>query len=160
MKSRVLIGAAVAAGLVGLSLWFRPGSETFLIPQGYSGPVVVFYSHPEGIRAEGSWGARIYRIPPSGVLLLKDSVPRGSPVMQWAFVAPDGTRTPIVPEDDVHPDFSISEPRVRMLQTHSAGDGSYRWVQAQVGRPSDPASFGTPPHFIVDPIVEALDKRR
>jgi uncharacterized protein DUF6843 len=159
MKSTRVIGAAIATSVVGLFLWLQPGSETFLVPQGYSGPVVVFYAHPQGVRAEGRWGARVYRIPSSGLLLLKDSVPGGHPVMEWAFVAPDGTRTPILPEDDVHPDFSITDPRLRMLQTHSTDGGTYRWIQAQVGRPSDPDSFGTPPHFIVDPIVQALDER-
>jgi hypothetical protein len=151
--------AAVIAGLVlvaGGFLWCRPGGEAFELPEGFTGPVVVFFSHPRGTSPGGRFGTQIYRIPASGVLLLKTDPPSGIQLQSWSYVGRDGKRTPIASEDDTRPDFSVAEPRVRMTSMN-AQDGTFHWIQAQIGRPNDISSFGTPPHFLVDPIIEELE---
>jgi hypothetical protein len=158
MRARTAIIAGLAL-VVGGFLWCRPGGQLFEIPEGYTGPVVVFFSHPRGTSPDGHFGTEIYRIPPNGVLLLKTAPPSGIQRQSWAYVGRDGKRTSIASEDDTSPDFSIAEPRVRMASM-TTQDGTFHWIQAQIGRPNDIDSFGPPPHFLVDPIIDDLKAHR
>jgi len=45
--------------------------EVFLIPEGYKGPIYIIYNQKDGSDAEYENGKRVYRIPPTGVLLTK-----------------------------------------------------------------------------------------
>jgi len=52
----------------------RPERETYLIPEGYKGTVLVIFNQPDGEKPEYENSRRIYRIPATGVLFtqLKD----------------------------------------------------------------------------------------
>lgn len=138
--------------------WLRPGRSVFEVSKGYEGPVVVFYEHPDGVDTPWNWGDHLYRIPQSGVLLVKNPRPARFQITEWLYVDNQGASTEIPLEDDSHPDYTIEYPVVRQ-QRFTSGD-HYSHTEAQIGRPSDIDSFGTPPHFLVDDIIDRLSKRR
>ncbi|HZM00319.1 MAG TPA: hypothetical protein VFD43_08715 [Planctomycetota bacterium] len=77
--------------------------EIHLIPAGYQGQVVILHDVPDGEPARYEDGARVYPIPPDGVLRSSTPVPDGwwgPDEVRYFYVAEDGTRTRIV--DDVN----------------------------------------------------------
>jgi hypothetical protein len=141
-------------------LWARPGRQIFELREGYLGPVVVFFSHPSGVSPGRKWGAHVYRIPPSGVLLLNTGPPEGFQLQEWCYVGADGKLTEIKSEDEAHPDLSIMEPRVRrpFAIANERDHRRFNWIEARIGRPADIDSFGPPPTLIVDSIVAELPR--
>lgn len=154
MRRYVLAGLALIV-VVGFVLC-RPGKERFEIAQGYVGPVVVFFSHPQGGSGRTDWGTHVYEIPKNGLLLLKSPAPAGFQAMEWFYMAPDGTRTRIPMADDARPDPSVHDPRVVSFAVFTKDDGRFTWIQANIGRPSDANSFGTPAHFVADGVLDGL----
>lgn len=156
-KRRWLIGVAVISAVI--FFWLRPGREVFKIPAGYKGPVVVFFNHSGGRQLPWDWGRRTYDIPRSGLLILKDDVATGTQVVEWVYVDAKGKAVESIPEnDDAHPDLSATTVRVRSQRTHSAGD--LAWFEAQIGIPAHPDSFGTPPHFLADEVIQIHTRGR
>jgi hypothetical protein len=133
-------------------VWCHPGSERFELPDGFMGPVVVYFGHPRGTKSRRNWATLVYRIGKDGILFVKDPAPKGLSLVDWCYVSPDGKLTSIPSEDNVHPDFSIRSPRVRGVEHHG------EWVQAQIGRPSDIDSFGENPHYLVSRIQADLGR--
>lgn len=135
-------------------LWFRMAPERYEIPAGYMGPVVVFFGHPDGVRAARDWRTIVYRVPANGILLIKDTMASGFTATEWVYRAADGELTPL---QRVGPTTG-TQVGLSDVQTHSKGHAE--WVQAAVGRSSDPDSFGTNPHFIVSEIIDRLAAKR
>jgi len=134
--------------------YFRPGREVFEIPVGYKGPVVVFFNHPSGQRLAWDWGRRTYKIPKSGVLLVQNRDTSGMQVVEWIYVDERGKSIASIPQvDDAHPDERATTVLVRMQRTHNQED--LTWLEAQIGIPADPNSFGTPPHFVAGEVIQA-----
>ncbi|HEY4187133.1 MAG TPA: hypothetical protein VGP07_18805 [Polyangia bacterium] len=170
MRRWHLAVVVVVVVVVGLAfLWKRPGLERFEIPAGYHGQVVVFFSHPRGVSRHG-WGwTHVYEIPKDGVLFVRDDPPRGFNVQEWLYVDSDGRKTSILSEDSSTPTSTGNETRVRggelrAQTTYTEGDHaraahSYRWIEAQIGRPADETSFGTPAHFVVEQVIEELRRQ-
>lgn len=72
--------------------------ETYLIGEGYSGPVYVVFGVTKGEPAADENGSRIYRIPDSGILLTQMSLNEGritSDDLRSFYVSESGERTEI-----------------------------------------------------------------
>lgn len=98
--------AARITWIISLLALLGCGSEpvTYLVPDGYVGPVVVAFADPSGeaaIRDED--GGEVYRIPADGVLRLSTPVLPGTHEIRFFYVGADGRRTklPYDVEEDV-----------------------------------------------------------
>jgi hypothetical protein len=91
-----LTAIAVVVGLFlfsfAISYLRRPEKETFLIPEGYKGNVVVIFNQPDGEKPEYENGRRIYRIPHSGILFTQLKDEEGMIDQQYYYVSPNGER--------------------------------------------------------------------
>lgn len=70
----------------------RPEKETYLIPEGYVGTVLVIFNQPDGEKSEYEDGRRIYRIPETGVLFTQLKDEQGIINQEYYYVSPDGQR--------------------------------------------------------------------
>lgn len=52
-------------------------SEIFILPEGYTGRVLVIFNQKKGQPTEYNGSSRVYRIPPSGVLMTQFSTSKG-----------------------------------------------------------------------------------
>lgn len=70
----------------------RPEKETYLIPEGYRGNVLVIFNQPDGKKPEYENGRRIYRIPSSGVLFSQFKDEEGLINQEYFYLSPSGHR--------------------------------------------------------------------
>lgn len=70
----------------------RPEKETYLIPEGYKGTVLVIFNQPNGEKPEYEDGRRIYRIPQTGVLFTQLKDEQGIINQEYFYIAPSGKR--------------------------------------------------------------------
>ena len=70
----------------------RPEKETYLIPEGYKGTVLVIFNQPNGEKPEYEDGRRIYRIPQSGVLFTQLKDEQGIINQEYFYISPNGQR--------------------------------------------------------------------
>ncbi|MBK8981556.1 MAG: hypothetical protein IPM38_04345 [Ignavibacteria bacterium] len=85
--------------IIGMYLYFfassyltRPEKETYLIPEGYIGTVLVIFNQSDGEKPEYEDGRRIYRIPPSGVLFTQLKDEQGILNQEYFYISPNGQR--------------------------------------------------------------------
>lgn len=70
----------------------RPEKETYLIPEGYKGTVLVIFNQPDGEKPEYEDGRRIYRIPQTGVLFTQLKDEQGIINQEYFYISPNGQR--------------------------------------------------------------------
>jgi hypothetical protein len=155
-RKRWLILAGVLCALA-LYLFWNPNGETFLVPAGYVGPVVVAFSHPRGVKRERTIDAYVYRIPSDGILRIKDSQPSGVKMVAWYFVDASGKRTRIPdywPEMDRH---KLTTPHL-CCQEAGGGRGAMSFIHAQIGVPADDNGFFPSAYHVVEAVQEEYAK--
>ena len=87
-------------GIVGIPLafvgysWTRSFTtpETYLIPSGYCGRVLVIFNQPDGQKPEFERGRKIYNIPSSGILFTQFADEQGFIDQQYYYRTPTGQR--------------------------------------------------------------------
>jgi len=133
-------------------------SETHLIPQGYTGPVVILYlaSGGEGVSGPDSNPA-VHQIGRDGVLRVNDSAPSAGFVdIKYFYIAADGSRSEIPYEADTN-----------AIQAFAAVDGmtrggddfpeaSVRWAAYVVGIPTATEDWISLRDRAVDQAVQSL----
>lgn len=70
----------------------RPEKETYLIPEGYKGTVLVIFNQLNGEKPEYEDGRRIYRIPQTGVLFTQLKDEQGIINQEYFYISPNGQR--------------------------------------------------------------------
>lgn len=70
----------------------RPEKETYLIPEGYKGTVLVIFNQPDGEKPEYEDGRRIYRIPQTGILFTQLKDEQGLIDQEYFYISPNGQR--------------------------------------------------------------------
>ena len=70
----------------------RPEKETYLIPDGYKGIVLVIFNQPNGEKPEYEDCRRIYRIPQTGVLFTQLKDEQGIINQEYFYISPNGQR--------------------------------------------------------------------
>jgi hypothetical protein len=117
--------------LVALLAVMRQGTadpEIHLIPAGYAGEVTIVFHSVNGEPLDVEDGARVYRIPASGILFTQLSPNEGlSPAQKFFLVSGNGERRPITgywasqvhdtPENRAHPDVEIFNPTRGYMQS-------------------------------------------
>ena len=93
------LGCLIVLAL-GLLIWYLLGEasfrdETYLIPSGFEGPVLILYNRPEGQPARYEGNSLIYDVPSTGVMQVQWGT-QNVRTHYW-YVNSDGTRTPIRP---------------------------------------------------------------
>ncbi len=84
---------------------YRAEPEIHLLPLGFTGPVVIIHGDSTGAPAEYEDGARVYRIPDTGVLRTQFEANQGWHKPPRLFYAnPDGTRARAVVDIDASAD--------------------------------------------------------
>lgn len=146
MLKRISLYAMIFLGVV-LSLLEgcfgkRAGPERYLIPRGYTGPVVVIFNKPNGQPQKFEKGTRIYEIPQNGILLtqfmLNDGIiPKDG--LQFFYVNNVGSMESIL----WHPPkgSSTSDVQILFLRVGHAGENYYKAFV--VGRKSNKDSLFT-----------------
>jgi hypothetical protein len=82
--------------LLAAMMQIRAEPEIHLIPAGYVGDVTIVFNASDGQPFDVEDGARLYRIPTSGILFTQFPLNNGtSPDQRYFLVAPDGERQPI-----------------------------------------------------------------
>ena len=110
--------------------------ETYLVPEGYVGPVVVAFADPSGeVPTRGENGGEIYRIPADGGLRLSTAVPPGTHEIRFFYVDLDGRRTklPYDVEEEVVQAFA----HVSGATGEDEGGKITNWHAFVVGVPSE-----------------------
>ncbi len=74
------------------SYFTRPEKETYLIPEGYKGNVLVIFNQSDGEKPEYEDGRRIYRIPQTGVLFTQFKDEQGIINQEYYYISPNGQR--------------------------------------------------------------------
>jgi hypothetical protein len=100
-----LLGIGVCLGLVvalppalllgSIHIWDRAESEVHLLPSGFRGPVIIVFRQADGAAPEREGRARLYRIPPDGVLRTQYEPNDGWSAPDYFYVDSSGQRTEI-----------------------------------------------------------------
>jgi hypothetical protein len=78
------------------SLFAKPIRMIYLIPEGFTGGVVIFYNDEKGtIPEEMQDGSVVYRIPQNGILIVKSPKKRGPYELSYFYVNKKDIRTEI-----------------------------------------------------------------
>ena len=93
----VLGGIVAVILLLAFQPWRATVRETVILPPNFMGTVSIIYGVAVGKPLErNEAGAITYRIPPDGLLLIRDAAPTHTlSRRQYVFVQPDGSFTPI-----------------------------------------------------------------
>jgi len=93
----VLGGIVVLILLLAFQPWRTTIRETVILPPNFMGTVSIVYGVATGEPLEHNEAGTItYRIPPDGLLLIRDAAPQHTSYRrQYVFVQPDGSFTPI-----------------------------------------------------------------
>jgi len=70
----------------------RPEKETYLIPEGYKGTVLVIFNQPDGEKPEHEDDRRIYRIPQTGILFTQLKDEQGIINQEYFYISPSGQK--------------------------------------------------------------------
>jgi hypothetical protein len=104
LRRVLVIAVAIVAGAVALPIllllgsvfvWDRAEHEIHLVPAGYEGPVVIIHGDSAGAPERRERRARVYEIPPSGVLRTRFAQNLGWGAPDFYYVDGGGRRTPI-----------------------------------------------------------------
>jgi len=148
------VGIAVGAW----ALAPREQPATFLIPEGFEGTIMLVKNEQCGLPPEYENGRRLYRVPASGLLITRDTVPnREHPYYQWPnkgyFQQPDneyyladrqGHRLRELPEVYAATDPNSNLPwRCTRPPVDSGATGTFEWLSRSLGR----AGSGPPGSF-------------
>jgi len=82
----------VVLGFFGWYQFSKGPSETFLIPSGYRGEIVVFFDEPCGKQVVSENGRRIYEIDKDGILITQFVKRRGLLDQEFFYVEENGIR--------------------------------------------------------------------
>ncbi|MES2780306.1 MAG: hypothetical protein V4651_10460 [Bacteroidota bacterium] len=70
----------------------RPEKETYLIPEGYVGTVLVIFNQPDGEKPQYIDGRRIYRIPQTGILFTQLKDEQGLINQEYFYISQNGQK--------------------------------------------------------------------
>lgn len=135
--------AVLPAALFGAYLWYASASANlFLIPEGYTGRVLIVHGCEEGIEKEFEGMRRVYRIPASGILKTQftfagDSFDNLN--SKFYYVDAKGNRTALQ-TDEARPKTGIVAQGVWTLPHEQAGDTIIDFI-VEEGTLDDPRSY-------------------
>src|SRR5690606_7354878 len=107
--------------IIGLVSCEYAGSEYHLIPEGYTGPVVIVFSQPDGLPEETEGDVRIYRVGPDGLLETQFEMNAGI-VGDLAFYYVDSTGA----RNEIPWFFGLDSTRAGVAGVYPPGDGYYQ----------------------------------
>jgi hypothetical protein len=123
----------------------KQASETHLIPDGYTGPVVIVFRDASGVNVDTQKGERTFQLPSSGVLRIKGPAPAaGIAHVAYLYVSgPHGKRElPLQKGNDELQVFGVKGGEIGSLM-HTKADGEVitrgpgvEWRSYIVGAPS------------------------
>jgi len=91
----LLVGASALIGFVFLSPFLLATREAYLLPSGYTGPVLLVWGYPLGKKLRWvGWSRVAYDFDETGTLRLRDPRPLGSAQMtlcSFYYVGTDGS---------------------------------------------------------------------
>lgn len=74
----------------------KPGEIIYLIPEGFTGGVIIVFNQPDGITPETDKdGAITYKIPKDGLIKVKEPLSKNAYQLKYYFVDGQGKRTSI-----------------------------------------------------------------
>ena len=74
----------------------KPTEIIYLIPEGFTGGVIIVFNQPDGIMPEKDKdGTIIYRVPKDGLIKVKEPLAKAAYEFKYYFVDGKGNRTPI-----------------------------------------------------------------
>lgn len=112
--------------------------QTYLVPEGYVGPIVVAFEDPNGeAPIRGDNGEEIYRIPADGVLRLSTPAPSGTHEIRFFYVNSDGRRTKLSYDVDVKEDVVQAFAHVSGSTDGDEDSKVAKWHAFVVGTPSE-----------------------
>ena len=89
----------------------KPVKVDYLIPENFTGGVIIVFNQPDGITPETSAdGTVIYRIPIDGLIKVKEPLNRNVYELKYYFVDEKGNRTPI---EYLYPKHSVRSQGVK-----------------------------------------------
>jgi hypothetical protein len=109
-----------------------PG-EIHILPNGYTGNVMIIFDQPNGVPKKMYKGFRLYEIPDSGILRTREKFEIGYfPCTDYYFNYVGNNDTiPITIKSDKWPDSMIHSDKIYMLNEKR----SYDTIQYQIGHP-------------------------
>ena len=86
----------------------KPTEITYLIPEGFTGGVIIVFNQPDGITPETTQdGKIIFRVPKDGLIKVKQPLEKTAYKLNYYFVDEKGNKTPI---EYLHPRYSVKNP--------------------------------------------------
>src|SRR5687768_12332838 len=72
-----------------------PRNGIYLVPQGFTGPVIILYNQPDGVELRSEAGLYVYEIPNDGILRVKGRGYTGIVNLSYFYVDSEGNRRPL-----------------------------------------------------------------
>ncbi len=86
----------------------KPTEITYLIPEGFTGGVIIVFNQPDGITPETTQdGTIIFRVPKDGLIKVKQPLEKTVYKLNYYFVDEKGNKTRI---EYLHPQYSVKNP--------------------------------------------------
>ena len=145
MRSSSAFSFLLALALATAGCAERSQNEIHLIPEGYVGPVVIFFNQPDGQPLED--GKRVYRVGADGIARVAASPNPGlssSEIRKYFYVAADDSRREL-PQDDVPPSgLQIFGGGMgsTFLPTADGGEREFTYMGYFVGVPEKRSDWG------------------
>jgi hypothetical protein len=135
-------------------LWDKAEKEVHLIAAGYTGPVVILLNDTGAGAPEREGGARLFRIPPSGVTRSRLEMNKGWGRPDYFYVDEQGHRTRIAPGTPCDDSLSGDPVQACLLGHATFGDLPDRAYEAYVvGRRADQQRWTWSAQRFVDSVV-------
>jgi hypothetical protein len=140
---------------------FVPSSEVHVLPVGFKGTVTIFYDVPSGLGLRVEGGARLFDIPSTGVLVLRDKVNTGWVHIDYCFEDAQHHRTPIVYRwSPTTHDMSPGNVAIGISGPRTGGGGSppctYSYQQYFVGTQEEFQHSAEDSFAVLDDLVQQL----
>lgn len=92
---QIFVLLLVAVFCVGSSCLLKPRDGIYLLPEGFTGGVIILFDQPDGNNRSVENGRYVYEIPLGGVLKVSDIPSTGLVDMEYFFVGKTGDRKQI-----------------------------------------------------------------
>jgi hypothetical protein len=134
--------------------------EKYVVPKGYVGDVCILPGYARGVPPEREGLARVFRIPPNGILVTQDSPSKGWHSMKYYEVDAAGNRDELVYEPSSIPTTPANLRDQRRIAWRATGIGGITATDLPCDVRFTEFYVGTPAHLLTRTPEQAYEKEQ